>query len=121
LSFHAADVAQAFALAVARPALGVGHAFHVAAREPTTLREYATQAAAWFGGEANLALLPWNEWVKGVSARDAAITLDHVEHSPCASIERARSRLGFEPKFGAVAAAKEAVDWLVEQGMVSVG
>ena len=106
---HADDVAQAFALAVAHPSLAIGEAFHVAAREPVTMRDYAVQAAAWFGRDAKLAFLPWNEWAATVSERDAAITRDHVMHSPCASIEKARSRLGFEPRFTAVEAAKDAV------------
>ena len=106
---HADDVAQAFALAVAHPSQAIGEAFHVAAREPVTMRDYAVQAAAWFGRDAELAFLPWSEWAATVSERDAAITRDHVMHSPCASIEKARSLLGFEPRFTAVEAAKDAV------------
>lgn len=106
---HADDVAQAFALAVDQPRLAIGEAFHVAAREPVTMRDYAVEAARWFGRDANLAFLPWNEWAATVSERDAAITRDHVMHSPCASIEKARSRLGFAPRFTAVEAARDAV------------
>ena len=83
------------------------------------MRNYAVEAAAWFGRDANLAFLPWSEWVTGVSERDAAITHDHVTHSPCASIEKARSRLGLEPKYTAVGAAKEAVGWLVKNGWLT--
>ena len=116
---HADDVAQAFLFAVAQPTQAIGQAFHVAAREPVTMRDYAVQAAAWFGRDANLEFLPWSEWAKGVPARDAAITHDHVMHSPCASIEKACAHLGFAPRYGAVAAAREAVAWLIDDGQLN--
>ncbi len=115
---HATDVAQAFALAVTHPARAIGHAFHVAARQPVTMCDYASAVASWFGREASLAFMPWPEWASGVPERDAAITRDHVLHSPCASIEKARSHLGFEPQYTAVDAARESVTWLVENGML---
>jgi nucleoside-diphosphate-sugar epimerase len=118
---HADDVAQAFALAVARPSQAIGQAFHIAAREPVTLRDYAMAAAAWFGRTASLAFRPWDEWATTVSAEDARITQDHARHSPCASIEKARARLGFAPRYSAVAAAKDAVDWLVANRRLVVG
>jgi len=117
---HADDVAQAFMLALSHRARSIGEAFHVAAREPVTMRDYATQAAEWFGRDADLSFLPWNEWTATVSERDAAITHDHVEHSPCASIEKARSRLGFEPRYSAPEAAGDAVNWLVENDQLRV-
>ena len=106
---HADDVAQAFALALAQPARAIGEAFHVAAAEPVTMRVYAEAAAAWFGQEAHLEFLPWEEWRRTVSERDAAITRDHILHSPHASIQKARTVLAFEPRYSAVAAARDAV------------
>jgi nucleoside-diphosphate-sugar epimerase len=106
---HADDVAQAFALALSRPEAAVGEAFHVAAAEPVTMRDYAEWAASWFGREANLEFLPWDEWRMTVSERDAEITRDHILHSPHASIQKARNLLGFEPRYSAIAAARDAV------------
>jgi nucleoside-diphosphate-sugar epimerase len=40
---------------------------------------------------------------------DAAITRDHILHSPHASIDKARIALGFEPQHSAIAAVREAV------------
>lgn len=112
---HADDVAQAFALAITHSGAAIGEAFHVAAREPVTLRAYAETAASWFGREARLDFLPWNEWRTTVSDRDAAITHDHIIHSPHASIDKARERLEFEPRYRAVAAAREAVTWKIDE------
>jgi nucleoside-diphosphate-sugar epimerase len=106
---HADDVALAFELVVERSSDAIGQSFHIAAREPVTMRSYAEQAARWYGREANLAFLPFEEWKKTVPERSAAITLDHVEHSPHASIEKAQRILGFEPSFTAVQAARDAI------------
>ena len=106
---HADDVAQAFELVLDHPARAIGQSFHVAAREPVTMRSYAEQVAGWNGLTAQLEFLPWKQWKDTVSAQDAAITLDHIEHSPCASIDRARNVLGFEPRFTAVEAARDAL------------
>jgi nucleoside-diphosphate-sugar epimerase len=106
---HADDVAQAFALALSHREVAVGEAFHIAAAEPVTMRAYAEAAASWFGREANLDFLPWDEWRMTGREEDAAVTRDHLLHSPHASIDKARIALGFEPKYSATAAAREAV------------
>ena len=106
---HADDVAQAFARALSHREAAIGEAFHIAAAEPVTMRGYAETAAAWFGRSANLEFLPWEEWRLTVGESDRAITHDHVLHSPHASILKARIALGFEPQYGAMAAAREAV------------
>ncbi len=117
---HADDVAQAFELAISKPAQAIGEAFHVAAAEPITMRDYANGAAAWFDRKADLEFIPLENWVPTVPERDAAITTDHVMHSPHASIEKARARLGFEPRFTALAAAADAVAWQSEAGRLRV-
>ncbi len=104
---HANDVATAFTLALENRA-SVGESFHIAAREPVSLRDYATAAAGWFGRDANLRFLPWDEWKKDKSERDVELTLDHITHSPFASIAKAVRMLGFAPQFSAVDAARDA-------------
>ncbi|HMA21909.1 MAG TPA: NAD-dependent epimerase/dehydratase family protein, partial [Gemmatimonadaceae bacterium] len=106
---HADDVAQAFGLAIDQPSKAIGESFHVASREPVTMRSYSESVAGWFGRKANLAFLPWDEWKAKVSERDAALTRDHMLHSPCASIEKARRVLGFEPRYTAVEAVRDAL------------
>ncbi len=105
---HADDVALAFQLALERPQYSIGEAFHVAALEPITLRDYAEAAASWFGKQANLVFLPWHEWAATVSQRDAALTRDHVVHSPHASIAKAGELLEFFPRYTAAEAARDA-------------
>jgi len=109
---HAADVAQAFVKAIANPAAAVGESFHVTSPAALTLRGYAEGIAAWFGREPQLEFLPWPEWRNTVSAADAAATWDHIAHSPNCSIEKARARLGYEPRYGSLGAVQESVGWL---------
>ena len=106
---HADDVAHAFELAIARPDLSIGEAFHVAAREPVTLREYAEAVAGWSGNSAALEFLSWEDWKKTASERDAELTRDHMVHSPCASIAKAERVLGFTPRFSALEAVRDAL------------
>ncbi|MEO7367844.1 MAG: family 10 glycosylhydrolase [Gemmatimonadaceae bacterium] len=106
---HADDVAQAFELAIAKPESAIGESFHVAAREPVTFREYAEAVASWSNREAMLEFQPWKEWRKTVSERDAQLTEDHMLHSPCASVAKAETRLGFKPKFSALEAVRDAL------------
>jgi nucleoside-diphosphate-sugar epimerase len=106
---HADDVASAFELAIEQPAKSIGEAFHVAAREPVTMRSYAETVASWFGHEANLAFLPWEEWKKNKGERDVSLTLDHALHSPHASVAKAERLLGFVPRYTAVEAVRDAI------------
>jgi nucleoside-diphosphate-sugar epimerase len=104
---HASDVANAFVLALHNRA-SIGEAFHIAARDPVSLRDYAMQSAEWFGSKADLRFLPWDEWKSDKSERDVELTFDHITHSPCASITKAQTMLGFNPRYSAVDAARDA-------------
>jgi len=106
---HADDVAQAFERAVERPEAAIGESFHVVSPAALTFRGYAEGLAAWYGMEAQLDYLPYDQWRVGVSDRDAAVTLDHLRHSPNCSIAKARTRLGYAPRFTSLAAVKDAL------------
>jgi nucleoside-diphosphate-sugar epimerase len=117
---HADDVAQAFALSVAQPAASIGESFHVVSPAALTLWGFATEAAAWFGKEARLRFLPWEEWRKGVSEKDAQVTWGHIFRSPNCSIEKARSVLGYKPGYRSAAAVKQAVFRLIDDGALQI-
>jgi nucleoside-diphosphate-sugar epimerase len=113
---HADDVAQAFCRALEHPGAARGENFNVVSPAAVTLRGYAERMARWFGRDAALAFLPWDEWKKTVTAADAAATWDHIAHSPSASIEKARRLIGYEPRYGSLDAVCESVDWLAARG-----
>jgi len=113
---HVDDVAQSFMKAVERRGHALGESFHVVSPAALTLRGYAERMGAWAGHPAQLRFLPWEEWKKGVSEKDAAVTWDHIAHSPSCSIAKARRLLGYEPRYTSIEAVRESVTWLIEQG-----
>ena len=113
---HAADVAGVFLAAMANRSVAVGESFHAVADGAMTLRGYAEGVARWFGQEADLSFLPWDQWRETVSEQDAKTTWDHIAHSPHCSMEKAARLLGFRPAYSALEATLEAVAWLVAEG-----
>ena len=117
---HADDVAQAFERALARPA-AIGASFHVVAEQAMTCRGLAAGVAAWFGRDPVLDLVDWAEFERRVGPAHAAATRDHVERSISASIDRARSVLGYAPRYTSLDALHESLRWLVEHNQVDLG
>ena len=118
---HADDVAQAFIGAIARPGSAIGESFHVVSPAALTLRGFAEAMAAWFGQPARLKFKPYDEWKKSVPAEDAAMTWDHIAHSPCASIAKAQRLLEYKPRYTSLEAVQESVAWLRANGVLRTG
>src|SRR4051812_27031175 len=116
---HADDVAQAFERALTRPQ-AIGSSFHVVAAQAMTLLGLAEGAAAWFGREANIEYVSWDELEQRIGEQHAAATREHVGRSIAASIERARSVLGYEPRYTSLRALEEAVRRLAADGQADV-
>jgi nucleoside-diphosphate-sugar epimerase len=116
---HADDVAQAFELALSRPA-AIGSSFHVVSEQAMTLRGLAAGVAAWFGREAVLELVDWTEFERRVGGEHAGVTREHVARSIAASIDRGREVLGYRPRYSTLDALHESLQWLVAAGVVDV-
>jgi nucleoside-diphosphate-sugar epimerase len=116
---HADDVAQAFERGLDRPT-AIGASFHVVAEQAMTCRGLAAGVAAWFGREAVLDFVDCDELERRVGSEHASATLDHVERSIAASIESARSILGYAPRYSSLEALRESLRWLVEHGQADV-
>jgi nucleoside-diphosphate-sugar epimerase len=117
---HADDVAQAFVRALARRSAAIGESFHVVSAAALTLRGYAERMSDWFGREPRLTYLPWDEWRMHVTEKEASVTWDHILHSPNCSIQKARSLLGYEPRFSSLEAVQESVRWLMQNDVIRV-
>jgi nucleoside-diphosphate-sugar epimerase len=115
---HADDVAQAFMAAIAHRSVALGESFHAVSPAALTLRGYAEAMALWFGQEAKLTYLPWEEWKRARSERESSQTYDHIAHSPNCSIAKAQRLLDYRPRYSSLDAVYESVAWLVEQGIV---
>ncbi len=111
---HADDVAQAFVNAINNRNNAIGENFHVVSSQALTLRGYASAIAKWFGKEADLKFLPWEEWRKTVSEKDADATWDHIAHSPNCSIEKAKKLINYQPRYTSLQSVQESVKYLFE-------
>lgn len=116
---HADDVARLFMDAMASPSTSIGESFHSVATTALTLRGYAEAVAGWFGRDARLSFLPWEEWRATVSEFDGRITYDHLLHSPHCSMEKAERLLGHRPRHTSLEAVSEAVERLVRDGVIT--
>jgi nucleoside-diphosphate-sugar epimerase len=117
---HADDVAQAFELALSRPA-AIGASFHVVSEQAMTLRGLAAGVAGWFGREPALDFVDWAEFGRRVAPEHAEATREHTFRSITASIARGRQVLGYQPRFSTLDALHEALEWLVAAGQADVG
>ncbi len=117
---HADDVSQAFLKALANWSSAVGESFHVVSPAALTLYGYAHGIAAWFGQEARLKFLPWEEWKGTVTEKEAEITWGHIARSPNCSIAKAERLLGYRPRYRSLEAVQEAVGWLIENKRIEI-
>jgi nucleoside-diphosphate-sugar epimerase len=115
---HAEDVAQVVLRAIFHRSAAVGEAFNAVSAQALNLRGYAEAMFQWFGHEPRLRFQPFEEWKAEEAEEDARTTWEHIFRSPCHSIEKARRRLGYEPRYSSLAAVQEAVTALIATGAV---
>lgn len=116
---HADDVAQAFALAVDAPRPERAEFYNIVSERALTLRGFAEAAAGWFGREASIEYLPFDEFRSRIADDDARTTYEHIARSHSMSIRKARDELGYAPAHTSLEAVREAVDWLRADGQLS--
>lgn len=112
---HAADVAAAFELALTADD-AVGEAFHVVSERALSTRGLATAAAGWFGTEADLRAVSWDEFAAQTTPEHASASREHLQRSHVMSIDKAQLVLGYRPRYSSEDAVHEAVTWLSENG-----
>jgi nucleoside-diphosphate-sugar epimerase len=115
---HADDVAQSFLKAMDNRANAVGESFHVVSPGALSLLGYAESVAGWYGKEARIRFLPWEEWRSTVSEKEARTTWDHIARSPNCSIAKAQQLLGYQPRYRSLEAIRESVSWLFANGVI---
>jgi len=116
---HADDVAQAFVKSMANRSAAVGESFHVVSPAAVSLIGYAETVAGWFGHEARIRFLPWDEWRRTVPEKEAGITWDHISRSPNCSIRKAQRLLEYNPRYRSMEAVRESVLWLIANGKLA--
>ncbi len=112
---HADDLAQLFMCCLNRHSASVGESFHGVSAKAVTLRGYAAWAYRYFGQKPNLEFSPVEELKAKLSKEDAWFTMDHISRSPCCSIEKAKSLLGYNPRYTSFQAIDEALEAMIRQ------
>lgn len=115
---HAGDVSQAFIKAMANWSSACGESFHVVSPAAVSLAGYAESVAGWFGREARIRYLPWEEWRSSVSEKDAKVTWDHIARSPNCSIRKAQRLLDYQPRYRSLEAVRESLTFLLANGVI---
>jgi len=117
---HGDDVAQMFERAIERREQAVGESFSAVAPYAMTLLGCARFVASLFGREPRIEFVPIERIAEFEGEQSAAIIRDHYEHSPCASIAKARRLLGYEPRYTTEDIYVECIEYLLESGQLEV-
>ena len=117
---HADDVAQLFTLAIDHPQESAGEAFNAVAPSALTVRGFLEIAARWFGRPLRTRSVSWAEFRDATTPEHADTTWQHLSRSQYASIDKARTRLGYAPAFEPEAAVLAGVRWLIDHGKLDV-
>jgi nucleoside-diphosphate-sugar epimerase len=117
---HADDVAQAFQCAVDHRDAAAGESFNVVAPSALTVRGFSAIAASWFDRPSRLRSVSWEEFRAGTTSDFADSSWQHLSRSQYASIEKARTRLGYTPAYEPEAAVLDGVRWLIEHDRLPV-
>jgi nucleoside-diphosphate-sugar epimerase len=117
---HADDVAQAFQLAVEHRDAAAGESFNVVAPSALTARGLLAIAAGWFGQPSRTRSVSWEEFRSSTTAEFADSSWQHLCRSQYASIEKARTLLGYAPAYEPEAAVLDGIRWLVDHDRLEV-
>ncbi len=113
---HADDVAQLFERAVLRRNISVGESFSAAASFAMTLVECCREVAGIFGRSPVVEMTPLQDLKSFMNEDSYKIAKTHVEHSPCASIAKARKLLDFQPRYTIPQIYRECIERLLKEG-----
>ncbi|MFM9607520.1 NAD-dependent epimerase/dehydratase family protein [Streptomyces niveiscabiei] len=117
---HADDVAQSFERAIDHRDAAAGEDFNVVAPTALTVRGYADIAAGWFGRTATLEPVTWEEFRTTTTPEHARNSWEHLHRSHCLTIEKARTLIGYAPRYEPEAAVLESVRWLIDHDRLKV-
>ncbi len=96
---HAYDLAQIIYGCIKNQDVANGEAFIAVAERAMTLRAICENLYEYYGQKPNLRFVEWQEFVEIVGKQNADDSLDHVSHSPCCTVEKAKKLLGVEIKY----------------------
>lgn len=117
---HADDVAQAFQAAVEHRDAAAGEDFSVVAPTALSVRGYVEIASGWFGQASAVESIGWEQYRASTTAEYARESWGHLHRSQVFTTEKARTLLGYAPRYEPEDAILEAVRWLIEHRQLEV-
>jgi nucleoside-diphosphate-sugar epimerase len=117
---HADDVAQAFEAAVDHRDAAAGEDFNIVAPSALNVRGYAQAGASWFGRTAELRSVTWEEFRRTTDPEAFESSWGHLVRNQYVSIDKARTLLGYRPRYEPDDAILESVRWLVDHEQLDV-
>ena len=117
---HADDVAQLFERAIIHRESALGESFSAVAPYAMSLAGCCHLVASLFGTRANLEFVPLPQMQEKVSPASFGCIEEHVSHSPCSSIAKAQSLLGYAPRYTIEEIYVECIEYLLESGQLKI-
>lgn len=117
---HADDVAQLFELAVANRDAAAGEDFVAVAPSALNVRGYVSIASGWFGQSSTVESVTWDTYRASTTDEYAQDSWDHLHRSQVFTSEKARTTLGYSPRYEPEQAIRESVEWLIAHDKLDV-
>ena len=106
---HSADIA-ALAIACLENDKSIGEEFFITCPDTITLYGFAMKLYERYGQEPNIKFAPYGEIRDELSGDNQFEYLEHIDRSPCASMEKAKRILGFVPKYDEWTTLTQSID-----------
>ncbi len=116
---HADDLGQLFESAMVRREASLGESFSGVSPYAMSLVACCRFVAHLFGREPNIEFATHEE-MEGILGAAWRTTKDHIDHSPCCSIEKAQRLLGYSPRYTTEQIYVECLEYLLETGELRV-
>lgn len=106
---HSADIAS-LAIACLENDKSIGEEFFITCPDTITLYGFAMKLYERYGQEPNIKFAPYGEIRDELSGDNQFEYLEHIDRSPCASMEKAKRILGFVPKYDEWTTLTQSID-----------
>ena len=106
---HSADIAS-LAIECINNDKSLGEEFFITCPKPITMYGFAMKLYEKYGQKPNLKFVPYTQLKEELTGVSQFEYLEHVDRSPCASMDKAKRILGFEPAYDEWATLEESID-----------
>ncbi len=106
---HSQDIADLAICCLNQPEKSDRQIFHAACPDAIPLQAYAQQLYEHFGKTPAIRFVSLQDFQSLLSSDDYDCSMDHISHSPCCSMEKAKSLLGFIPHYTCIQTVLDAI------------